>query len=87
MDLESTQPLTEMITRNISWGKDGRRVGLTTLPPSCADYQEIWVIGPVQEMLLPYEIHVSIYQSSLIITGTDALYRLTAYSEKTMYKF
>jgi hypothetical protein len=34
--LESIQPLTEMSTRNISWGKGGRCVGLTTLPPSCA---------------------------------------------------
>jgi len=32
-----TQPLTEMSTRNISWGKDGWCVGLTTLPPSRAD--------------------------------------------------
>jgi hypothetical protein len=32
-----TQPLTEMSTRYISWGKGGRCVGLTTLPPSCAD--------------------------------------------------
>jgi hypothetical protein len=34
MALGSTQPLTEMSTRNISWGKGGRCVGLTTLPPS-----------------------------------------------------
>jgi hypothetical protein len=38
----STQPLTEMSTRNISWGgKGGRCVGLTTLLPSCADCLEI----------------------------------------------
>jgi len=38
-----TQPPTEMSTRNISWGgKGGRCVGLTTLPPSCADFLEIW---------------------------------------------
>jgi hypothetical protein len=37
MALGSTQPLTEMSTRNISWGKGGRCAGLTTLPPSCAD--------------------------------------------------
>ena len=79
MALESTQPLKEISTRNISWGKEGRCIGLTSLPPSYADYQEIWVIGPVQEMLLPYEIHVSIYQSSITITGTDALYRLNLY--------
>ena len=36
MALESTQPLTEMSTRSISWGKGVRCVRLTTLPPSCA---------------------------------------------------
>jgi hypothetical protein len=35
MTLGSTQPLTEMSTRCISWGKGGRCVRLT-LPPSCA---------------------------------------------------
>jgi hypothetical protein len=41
--LGSTQPSTDMSTRNISWagGKDGRCVELTTLPPPCADYHEI----------------------------------------------
>jgi len=42
MALGSTQPLTEMSARNISWGKGGRYVGLTTLPLSCADCLEIW---------------------------------------------
>jgi hypothetical protein len=47
MALESTQPLTEISTRNISWrGKGGRCVGLTTLPPSCADCLEIWEPQP-----------------------------------------
>ena len=36
MALGSTQPLTEMSTRRISWGKGGRCLRLTTLPPSCA---------------------------------------------------
>jgi len=37
MALGSTQPLTEMSTRSISWGgKSGRCVRLTTLPPSWA---------------------------------------------------
>ena len=36
MALGSTQPLTEMSTRSISWGKGGRCVRLTTLQPSCA---------------------------------------------------
>jgi len=35
--LGSTQPLTELSTR----GKRGRCVGLTTLPPSCAECLEI----------------------------------------------
>ena len=41
--LGSTQSLTEMSTRNISWmGKGWRCVGLTTLPPSCYNCLEIW---------------------------------------------
>jgi hypothetical protein len=32
--LGSTHPLTEMSTRNLPGGKGGRRVRLTTLPPS-----------------------------------------------------
>ena len=36
MALGSTQPLTEMSTRSISWGKGGQGVRLTTLPPFCA---------------------------------------------------
>jgi hypothetical protein len=46
MALGSSQPLSEMITRNISWGKGGRCEGLTTLPPSCADYVKIWEPQP-----------------------------------------
>ena len=43
MALGCTQPLTEMSTRNISWGGKGNRcVRLTTLPPSCAECLEIW---------------------------------------------
>jgi len=46
MALGSTQPLTEMSTKNISWGsKGGRCVGLI-LPPSCADCLEIWESQP-----------------------------------------
>jgi hypothetical protein len=47
MALGPTQPLTEMSTRNISWGGKGSRcVGLTTLPSSCADCLEIWEPQP-----------------------------------------
>jgi hypothetical protein len=46
MALGSNQPLAEMSTRNVSWGKGGRCEGLTTLPPSCADCLEIWDSQP-----------------------------------------
>jgi hypothetical protein len=36
MALGSTQPLTETSTRSISWGKGGRWVRLTNLPPYSA---------------------------------------------------
>jgi len=39
--LGSTQPLTETSTRGFSWGKGGWWLGLTTVPPSCADCLEI----------------------------------------------
>jgi hypothetical protein len=42
MALGSTQPVTEMSDRNISWGKGGWCVRLTTLPPSCSNCLEIW---------------------------------------------
>ena len=42
MALGSTQPLTEMSTRNISQGNSSWCVGLTTLPSSCASCLEIW---------------------------------------------
>jgi hypothetical protein len=37
MALESTQPLAETSAKCISWGKGGRCVRLTTLPPFCVD--------------------------------------------------
>ena len=47
MAVGSTQPPTEMSTRNISWrGKGGQCEGLTTLPPSCADCHDIWEPQP-----------------------------------------
>jgi hypothetical protein len=51
MDLGLTQPLTEMSIRNISWrGKGGRCVGLTNLPPSCADCLEMWEPQPPETL-------------------------------------
>ena len=37
----STQPLTKVGMRTISWDKGGRSIGLTNLPHSCADFLEI----------------------------------------------
>jgi hypothetical protein len=62
MALGLTQPLTEMITRNISWGESGRCVGLTTLTRSCADSSKIWEpqspenSGPVKGPNPPYSV-------------------------------
>jgi len=63
--LGSTQPVTEMSTRNISWwgGEGGWCVRLMTLPRSSADCLEIWepqphgTLGPVQafnEIAVPF---------------------------------
>jgi hypothetical protein len=41
MAVGSTQPLTEVRARNISWSKNGQYVGLP-LPLSFADGHEIW---------------------------------------------
>jgi len=46
MALGLAQPLREISTRNISYGKGGRCVRLTNLPPSCADCLEIWEPQP-----------------------------------------
>jgi hypothetical protein len=39
--LGSTQPLTEISTTDVSWGKGGQCIGLITLPHSCADCLEM----------------------------------------------
>ena len=47
MALRSTQPLTEISTRNISWGGEaGQCVRPRTLPLSCANCLEIWEPQP-----------------------------------------
>jgi len=80
MALGLTQPLTEMSTRNISWGGKGDRcVGMTTLPPSCADCLEIWVphllepSGPVQAcngIALQYICFLYLAQVSVLVPVT-----------------
>jgi hypothetical protein len=46
MTLGLTQSLTEMSTRHFSWVKGNQCIGLTTLPPSCANCLEIWELQP-----------------------------------------
>ena len=68
MALGSTQPLTEMITRSIYWGKGGRCLRLTNLPPSCAFVMKCGKLnflepsGPLQVCNgtdLPLPLHIS----------------------------
>jgi hypothetical protein len=46
MALGSTQPLAKISTRNITRGKGGRCMRLTTSPPSRAECHEIWEPKP-----------------------------------------
>jgi hypothetical protein len=70
-------PLTEMTTRNISYGgKGGRCVGLTTLPPSCADCLEIWEPQPSwnpQSYSRPVMGLLYLFTCCLVITPTSPL--------------
>jgi hypothetical protein len=68
MALGLTQPLTEISTSNNYWGKGGRCVGVTNLPPACADFLEIWEPQPPETyrpaqacigIALPYLLGIS----------------------------
>jgi hypothetical protein len=61
-----------MITRNISWGKDGRCAGLKTLPP-CDDYFEIWKPQPAGTLRPVQACNVIAF---LYILGTQNNYGL-----------
>jgi hypothetical protein len=73
MALGSTQPLTNEYQEYFLGGKGGRCVGLTTLPPSCADCLEIWDMdpsGPVKAcngVALPFTMCNKMYRLLLII--------------------
>jgi hypothetical protein len=78
MVLGSTQPLTEMSSRCISWGKGGRCVRLTTLPPSCTvvmksgNFNFLEPSGPLHAcngtaLPLPLPLHVLYCCTTIII--------------------
>ena len=66
--LRSTQPLTEMSTRNTYRGKDSRCVRLTTLPPSCADCLEIWEPQPPGTLRASPDLYWDCFYLYIIIT-------------------
>jgi len=72
MALGGTQPLTERNIRNISWGKGGWCVNLTS-QLSCANHLEIWACNrPVQGLL---ELFVKYWTEISIFEGILQLYR------------
>jgi len=60
MALGSTRPPIEMSARNTG-GKGGRCVGLTALPPSCADCLEIWEPQPPASVKASSSLYVDCY--------------------------
>jgi len=61
--------LTEISTSNISWGGEGGRcVGLTTLPPSCADCLEIWEPQPPGTLRVYPDLYRDYFALLLMVT-------------------
>ena len=75
MALGSTQPLTEMSTRSISWGKGGRCLRLTTLPPSCAFVMKSGKINFL-EPSGPHQACNGTFRSTLYIQFFGKMHRL-----------
>ena len=79
MALGSTQPLTEMSTTNIPWGREGSQcIVLTTFPSSCADCIEIWepqtpgslraFPGPYKDWFIFYSVkYQTVYPLRLLV--------------------
>ena len=99
MALGSTKLLTEMSTRNISWGKVGRCVRLTTLPPSCdvvtksGNLNLLETSGPLQArngtaLPLFYIIYYNIrYNTDIIIVIIKHLYVAASLLAKYQKRF
>ena len=85
MALGSTQPLTNMSTRNISRkGKSSWCVGLTTLLPSCADCFEIWQPQPLGTLRACTGIALRLLFSFRLVLG-DRVYRQGPLKSNTAY--
>ena len=93
MALGSTQPLTEMCTSCISWGKGGRYVRLTTLPPSCAVVMKSGNLnflepsGPLQAcngsaLPLPLPLYTRIEESLPVYTSIHCFQRILCYTNE-----
>jgi len=64
MVLGSTKPVTEMCNRDIFWGsKGGRCVELIIIPPSCADFLEVWELQPPVDLRTRTGIVLTLYLS------------------------
>ena len=96
MALESTQPLTEMSTRNISWGKGGRCVGLTTYHlhvqtvSKSASLNFLEPLGPAQGLLYLYiENNTDVLSCSwkfpILLSECSEIWSLLAHFLKSLY--
>ena len=82
MALGSTQPLTEIGTRSISWVKSGRCVRLTTLPPYCAVVTKSGILNflePCGPLLACNGTALPLPFSSFRITGLEVNVDKTKY--------
>jgi hypothetical protein len=69
--LGGSQPLTEMNTRNISWGKGSRCIGLTNLQLSCGDCLEIWEPQPPGTLWACPDLYRDNFTSYYAISSSD----------------
>jgi hypothetical protein len=86
MTLGSTQPLTEMSTRNNFWAKGNSCIGLTTLPPSCVDCLKIWELN----LLEPWGSVTGLFRDCLTLVfqgDTGSLYRDSSWGLRVQVKF
>ena len=101
MALGSTQPLTEMITRSISWGKGGHCVRLTTYHRpvpllwnlgTLTSWNPLGPSGPVTGLLYLYLLHLRLtfsrrdLRSSVTLRNVDFIYRRFGTNHRSHFK-